>query len=119
MSVNGTGSSDPDGSINGYSWNWGGWAPCVDGFDRIARLRTAGRNGHVDRDGQRLGATDTESVQVTVAAAQQVALDTFTRTAGQRLRDGQRRRHLDGHPACIALGGRQRRPGLGTPGTGP
>ncbi len=80
VNVDGTGSSDPDGAINGHSWNWGDGTPASTGSTASHTYAAAGTYTVTLTVTDNQLATDTETRQVTVAASQQVALDTFTRT---------------------------------------
>jgi PKD repeat protein len=82
-SVDGTGSSDPDGTIASYSWNWGDGGPTSTG-SKPSHAYAAGGTYTItltvtDND----GAKDTEKHDVTVApaaAGATVASDGFSRT---------------------------------------
>ena len=119
VNVDGTGSSDPGGSITGYSWNWGDGTLASTGSTASHPYAAAGTYTVTLTVTDNLGATDTESTQVTVAASQQVALDTFTRTAA----NGFGAANLGGAwtvtlPASLSVDGSSGRVSI-TPGSGP
>nr|WP_269779424.1 PKD domain-containing protein [Propioniciclava soli] len=81
-SVNGTGSSDPDGSIASYAWTFGDGAtatgPTASHTYAAAGTYTVRLTVTDDRGAT---ATTTEQVAVTAPAVQALAQDNFTRTA--------------------------------------
>ena len=82
--VNGSGSSDPDGTIAGYSWNWGDNTPAGTGATASHTYATAGTYTVTLTVTDNQGATGTSTGQVTVTTAPvatNFAEDTFTRTA--------------------------------------
>ncbi|WP_157535931.1 LamG-like jellyroll fold domain-containing protein [Microbacterium sp. Root166] len=84
VSVDGTSSTDPDGSIAGYSWAFGGAGTgSTTGGTTSFTYTAAGTYTIVLTVTDNRGATDTESRQVTVAAGGTptvIANDTFDRT---------------------------------------
>jgi PKD repeat protein len=69
VSVNGSGSSDPDGTIASYSWNWGDASPRASGATATHTYGVAGTYTVSLTVTDDKGATGTVSHDVTVAAA--------------------------------------------------
>ena len=81
MNVNASGSSDPDGTVIGYSWNWGDNTPAGSGITSSHNYAPGTYTITLTvTDNQ--GATATQTTQVTIAAPTQLAADSFTRTVG-------------------------------------
>jgi PKD repeat protein len=79
-SFNGSSSSDPDGSIASYSWDFGDGSPAATGATAQRTYAAAGTYTVTLTVTDDEGATDTETAQVTVTAPSELARDTFTRT---------------------------------------
>ena len=82
VSVNGTASSDPDGTIASYAWNWGDTTPAGSGSTATHSYPAAGTYPvtlTVTDNGGAVGTT-TQSVTVTTAGPAAIASDTFNRT---------------------------------------
>ena len=97
-SFNGTGSTDPDGTIASYAWNWGD--ATADGSGATANHTYAAAGTYTARltvtDNN--GATGTTTSPVTVTAPPPVtvlAADAFGRTLATRLGHGRHRWRLD------------------------
>ncbi|SDP38037.1 PKD repeat-containing protein [Pedococcus dokdonensis] len=79
-SVNGSTSSDPDGTIASYSWNWGDLTANGTGATANHTYAAAGTYTVTLTVTDNQGGTDTETASVTVAAATVFARDDFGRT---------------------------------------
>ncbi|WP_200961305.1 LamG domain-containing protein [Phycicoccus sp. Soil802] len=79
-SVNGSTSSDPDGTIASYSWNWGDLTANGSGATTSHTYAAAGTYTVILTVTDNLGGTDTESASVTVTAPTVFARDDFGRT---------------------------------------
>ncbi|WP_449281014.1 PKD domain-containing protein, partial [Leucobacter sp.] len=90
VSVNGSASNDPDGSIASYSWNWGDGTPAGTGATATHTYATAGSYTVTLTVTDNGGATATHSESVTVTAPQEpeppgpaiFAADDFNRAVG-------------------------------------
>jgi large repetitive protein len=80
VSVNGSTSSDPDGTIASYSWNWGDGTPAGSGATANHTYAAAGTYTVTLTVTDDDNATDTESASVTVTAPAFLARDDFGRT---------------------------------------
>jgi PKD repeat protein len=83
-SVDATSSTDPDGSVDAHSWNWGDGSPAGSGRTSSHTYATAGTYTVALTVTDNGGATNTASQQVTVTAppagGQTFAADSFSRT---------------------------------------
>ncbi|WP_457254095.1 PKD domain-containing protein [Pedococcus sp. P5_B7] len=79
-SFDGSGSSDQDGSVTGYSWNFGDGTPTGNGVTPSHTYAAPGTYTAQLTVTDNQGATSSTTRQVTVAAASVIAIDTFNRT---------------------------------------
>jgi PKD repeat protein len=70
VSVDGSGSTDPDGTISSYSWNWGDGTPAGSGVTATHTYAAAGTYTVTLTVTDNDGGTDVETSSVTVAANQ-------------------------------------------------
>ena len=78
LSVDGSDSSDPDGTISSYSWNWGDATAAGAGTTATHTYAAAGTYTVVLTVTDNRGGTDTTSKSVTVSAANQLPTASFT-----------------------------------------
>lgn len=80
VGVDGGGSSDPDGTVAGYSWNWGDGTPDTTGVRQTHTYRTAGDHTVTLTVTDDRGGTASATATVTVTAPTYAASDDFSRT---------------------------------------